>query len=107
MALELLSSFRCFAGDQRRYQSISNALSGETVFSVFLPDFAAANPVPVFIYLSGLTCTDENAVTKAGAQRIASELGLALVFPDTSPRGEGVVDDPDGAYDLGLGADFA
>jgi S-formylglutathione hydrolase len=53
-----------------------------------------------------LTCTDENAVTKAGAQRIASELGIALVFPDTSPRGEGVADDPDGAYDLGLGAGF-
>jgi len=73
---------------------------------VFLPDFAVANPVPVVIYLSGLTCTDENAVTKAGAQRIASELGIALVFPDTSPRGEGVADDPEGAYDLGLGAGF-
>ena len=106
MALELLSSVRCFAGDQRRYQTVSSALSGETVFSVFLPDFAVANPVPVIIYLSGLTCTDENAVTKAGAQRVASELGIALVFPDTSPRGEGVADDPKGAYDLGLGAGF-
>ena len=106
MALELLSSVRCFAGDQRRYQTVSSALSGETVFSVFLPDFAVANPVPVVIYLSGLTCTDENAVTKAGAQRVASELGIALVFPDTSPRGEGVADDPEGAYDLGLGAGF-
>ena len=106
MALELLSSVRCFAGDQRRYQIASSALSGETVFSVFLPDFAVANPVPVVIYLSGLTCTDENAVTKAGAQRVASELGIALVFPDTSPRGEGVADDPEGAYDLGLGAGF-
>ena len=106
MALELLSSVRCFAGDQRRYQTASSALSGETVFSVFLPDFAVANPVPVVIYLSGLTCTDENAVTKAGAQRVASELGIVLVFPDTSPRGEGVADDPGGAYDLGLGAGF-
>lgn len=106
MGLELLSSVRCFAGDQRRYQWASSALSGETVFSVFLPDFAAANPVPVVVYLSGLTCTDENAVTKAGAQRLASELGIALVFPDTSPRGESVADDPDGAYDLGLGAGF-
>ena len=104
--LELLSSLRCFAGDQRRYQSSSSSLSGETTFSVFIPDFAAANPVPVVIYLSGLTCTDENAVTKGGAQRVASELGIALVFPDTSPRGEGVADDPDGAYDLGLGAGF-
>ena len=104
--LELLSSLRCFAGDQRRYQSSSSSLSGETTFSVFIPDFAAANPVPVVIYLSGLTCTDENAVTKGGAQRVASELGIALVFPDTSPRGAGVADDPDGAYDLGLGAGF-
>jgi len=85
MGLELLSSVRCFAGDQRRYQSASSTLSGETVFSVFLPDFAAANPVTDVINLSGLTSTDENAVTKAGAQRITSELGLGLVFPDTSP----------------------
>jgi S-formylglutathione hydrolase len=106
MALELLSSVHCFSGEQRRYQSPSEALSGDTIFSVFLPDFAAANPVPVVIYLSGLTCTDENAVTKAGAQRLASELGIAVAFPDTSPRGEGVADDPDGAYDLGLGAGF-
>ena len=106
MGLELLSSNRCFAGEQRRYQAISEALSGHTIFSVFMPDFAVSNPVPVLIYLSGLTCTDENAVTKAGAQRVASELGIAIVFPDTSPRGDGVADDPDGAYDLGLGAGF-
>jgi S-formylglutathione hydrolase len=106
MGLELLSSNRCFAGEQRRYQAVSEALSGNTVFSVFMPDFAASNPVPVLVYLSGLTCTDENAVTKAGAQRVASELGIAVVFPDTSPRGDGVADDPDGAYDLGLGAGF-
>ena len=106
MGLELLSSIRCFAGEQRRYQAASKALSGNTVFSVFMPDFAASNPVPVLVYLSGLTCTDENAVTKAGAQRVASELGIAVVFPDTSPRGDGVADDPDGAYDLGLGAGF-
>ena len=106
MAPELLSSVRCAAGDQRRYQSISSALSGETVFSVFLPDFAAANTVPVFIYLSGLTWTDENAVIKAGAQRVASGLGLALVFSDTSPIGQVVADDPDAVYDLGLGAGF-
>ena len=106
MGLELLSSIRCFAGEQRRYQAASKALSGNTVFSVFMPDFAASNPVPVLVYLSGLTCTDENAVTKAGAQRVASELGIAVVFPDTSPRGDGVADDPEGAYDLGLGAGF-
>ena len=106
MGLELLSSNRCFAGEQRRYQAASKALSGNTVFSVFMPDFAASNPVPVLVYLSGLTCTDENAVTKAGAQRVASELGIAVVFPDTSPRGDGVADDPEGAYNLGLGAGF-
>jgi len=106
MALERLSEARCFGGVQRRYKGASQVLSGDAVFSVFLPDFAAANPVPVVIYLSGLTCTDENAVTKAGAQRIASELGIAVVFPDTSPRGDNVADDPDGAYDLGLGAGF-
>ena len=106
MGLELLSSIRCFAGEQRRYQAASKALSGNTVFSVFMPDFAASNPVPVLVYLSGLTCTDENAVTKAGAQRVASELGIAVVFPDTSPRGDGVADDPEAAYDLGLGAGF-
>lgn len=106
MGLELLSSNRCFAGEQRRYQAASKVLSSNTMFSVFMPDFAASNPVPVLVYLSGLTCTDENAVTKAGAQRVASELGIAVVFPDTSPRGDGVADDPDGAYDLGLGAGF-
>ena len=106
MGLELLSSNRCFAGEQRRYKATSESLSGNTVFSVFMPDFAVSNPLPVLIYLSGLTCTDENAVTKAGAQRVASELGIAIVFPDTSPRGDGVADDPDGAYDLGLGAGF-
>ena len=106
MTLELLSSIRCFGGEQRRYQASSTALAGDTIFSVFLPEFAASNPVPVVIYLSGLTCTDENAVTKAGAQRVASELGIAIVFPDTSPRGDSVPDDPEGAYDLGLGAGF-
>ena len=97
MALERLSEARCFGGVQRRYKGASQVLSGDAVFSVFLPDFAAANPVPVVIYLSGLTCTDENAVTKAGAQRIASELGIAVVFPDTSPRGDNVAEHPDGA----------
>tara|TARA_B100000497_G_scaffold126939_1_gene167228 strand:- start:2142 stop:2999 length:858 start_codon:yes stop_codon:yes gene_type:complete len=106
MALELISKIRCFAGEQHRYRAASNELSSTTTLSIYVPDFAASNPVPVLFYLSGLTCTDENAVTKAGAQRIASELGIALVFPDTSPRGDGVASDPEGAYDLGLGAGF-
>ena len=79
-------------------------------FSIFLPPQAeegdGANKLPVVYWLSGLTCTDENFVAKAGAQRYAAELGLVIVAPDTSPRGEGVPDDPEGAYDFGLGAGF-
>ena len=74
--------------------------------SVYLPPAAERGPVPVVWFLSGLTCTEENFTVKAGAQRVAAELGLAVVAPDTSPRGEGVPDDPDGAYDFGLGAGF-
>lgn len=78
-------------------------------FSVFLPEQLATGAdvkLPVIYWLSGLTCTDENFVQKAGAQKLASELGIILVAPDTSPRGEGVPDDAEGAYDLGLGAGF-
>lgn len=76
-------------------------------FSVYLPpQMLAGQKVPVAYWLSGLTCTDQNFVTKAGAQRVASELGIAIVMPDTSPRGEGVPDDADKAYDFGLGAGF-
>jgi S-formylglutathione hydrolase len=73
-------------------------------FGLFLPEDAADGPVPVLWYLSGLTCTHENAMVKAGAQMWAAEQGIALVFPDTSPRGEGVPDHAD--YDLGQGAGF-
>lgn len=75
-------------------------------FSIFLPPGAEQGTVPVLYWLSGLTCTDENFVNKAGAQRYAAEHGMAVVAPDTSPRGEGVPDDPDGAWDFGLGAGF-
>jgi len=75
-------------------------------FSIYLPPQAERALVPVLYWLSGLTCTDENFVAKAGAQQHAAEHGIAVVAPDTSPRGEGVADDPDGAYDLGLGAGF-
>ena len=75
-------------------------------FAVFVPPQAARAKVPVLTWLSGLTCTEETFMIKAGAQRVAAELGLMLVAPDTSPRGEGVPDDPEGAYDLGLGAGF-
>jgi S-formylglutathione hydrolase len=74
--------------------------------SVYLPPQAETGPVPVVWFLSGLTCTEENFTVKAGAQRVAAELGLMVVAPDTSPRGEGVPDDPEGAYDFGLGAGF-
>lgn len=76
-------------------------------FSIFLPPQVNAGArVPVVYWLSGLSCTDDNFVQKAGAQEIAAQLGLALVVPDTSPRGDDVADAPDGAYDLGKGAGF-
>ncbi len=75
-------------------------------FSLYLPPQAEEGAVPVLIWLSGLTCTDENFVAKAGAQRYAAEHGIAILAPDTSPRGEGVPGDPEGAWDFGLGAGF-
>ena len=88
-----------------RYRHTSDACNCTMRFSVYLPPQAASEPVPVVYWLSGLTCTDDNARTKGGMQRYAAELGLALVFPDTSPRGTDV---PDGQnrYDLGKGAGF-
>lgn len=104
--MELIAENRCFGGRQLRYRHSSQTLSCDMVFAVYLPPQAEQAPVPVLYWLSGLTCTDENFVTKAGAQRYAAEQGMAIVVPDTSPRGEGVPDDPDGAYDFGLGAGF-
>ena len=75
-------------------------------FSVYLPPAAENTVVPVLYWLSGLTCTDENFVQKAGAQQYAAQHGVAIVTPDTSPRGEDVPDDPEAAYDFGLGAGF-
>jgi len=95
---------RCFGGVQGTY-SHSSAATGTTMrLSVFQPPQIVEGPRPALIYLSGLTCTEENFTTKAGAQRYAAERGLVLIAPDTSPRGEGVADDP--AYDLGQGAGF-
>lgn len=96
----------CFGGRQIRYQHRSHVLNCDMQFSVFLPPQAESEPVPAVYWLSGLTCNDENFSSKAGAQRVAAELGLALIIPDTSPRGEGVADDANAAYDLGLGAGF-
>ncbi len=106
MAAELIASNRCFGGEQRRYRHHSKVLNCDMVFSVFLPPMSKGEQVPVLYFLSGLTCTDENMVNKAGAQKFAAEYGIALVAPDTSPRGENVPDDPEGTYDFGLGAGF-
>ncbi|WP_269150408.1 S-formylglutathione hydrolase [Musicola keenii] len=103
-SLELLEEHCAFGGWQRRYRHHSAALSCPMTVSVYLPPSYHATPPPVLYWLSGLTCSDENFSTKAGAQRAAAELGLALVIPDTSPRGENVPDDA--SYDLGQGAGF-
>ena len=102
--LETLSENRCFGGVQGVYRHASDATGTDMTFAVYAPPDAADGPVPVLWYLSGLTCTHENAMTKAGLQQHAAEMGVAVVFPDTSPRGEGVADDE--AYDLGQGAGF-
>lgn len=102
--METISENKCFDGIQGVYRHASAATGCDMTFGLFLPEEAQDGPVPVLWYLSGLTCTHENAMTKAGAQAWAAEQGIALVFPDTSPRGEGVADDD--AYDLGQGAGF-
>lgn len=102
--METISENKCFGGTQGVYTHASAATGTDMTFGLFLPEEAATGPVPLLWYLSGLTCTHENAMTKAGAQAWAAEQGIALVFPDTSPRGEGVADDE--AYDLGQGAGF-
>lgn len=103
---ELIDNHISFDGEQRRYRHRSEVLGCDMVYSVYLPPQAKKGPVPVLYYLSGLTCTDENFVAKAGAQQYAAQHGLAIVAPDTSPRGEDVPDDPEGAWDFGLGAGF-
>ena len=104
--MELVSSVKSFAGWQNQYRHQSQTLNCEMHFSVFLPPQADTQDVPVLYWLSGLTCTDQNFVTKAGAQAEAARLGMAVVCPDTSPRGDGVADDPEGSWDFGLGAGF-
>jgi S-formylglutathione hydrolase len=106
MQIETLSETSCFGGKMGFYRHASSANDCDMQFSVFVPPQAADGKVPVVTFLSGLTCTEENFMVKSGAQRYAAELGLMLVAPDTSPRGEGVPDDPDGDYDFGLGAGF-
>ena len=104
--MKMIAENKCYGGRQLRYAHNSRVLGCEMNFSIYLPPQAEKGKVPVVYWLSGLTCTDENFVNKAGAQRYAAELGLAIVAPDTSPRGEDVPDDPERAYDFGLGAGF-
>ncbi len=102
--MKTVSENKCFGGVQGVYTHASDVCGVDMTFGLFLPAEANEGPVPVMWYLSGLTCTHENAMIKAGAQAWAADQGIALVFPDTSPRGEGVANDE--AYDLGQGAGF-
>ncbi len=105
MAIQRIEQIKEFGGYLNRYTHKSDVLNGEMTFSVYLPPQAEQGDVPALYWLSGLTCTDDNARTKAGMQRYAAEHGIAIVFPDTSPRGDNVADEAD-RYDLGKGAGF-
>ncbi|WP_017301883.1 S-formylglutathione hydrolase [Nodosilinea nodulosa] len=105
MPLTLHNQHTCFGGTVGYYSHPSIACHCDMRFAVFVPPQAQAGPVPVLFYLSGLTCTEDNFTSKAGAQRYAAEHGLMLVAPDTSPRGEAVPDEAD-AWDFGKGAGF-
>ncbi|MEM7677005.1 MAG: S-formylglutathione hydrolase [Myxococcota bacterium] len=102
--MERIERKACFGGHQEIWSHRSNVLDCSMRFGIYLPPQIKDGPRPVLYFLSGLTCTEQNFVTKAGAQRYAAEHGLIVVAPDTSPRGEGVADDS--AYDLGQGAGF-
>lgn len=106
MPLEKLSEHASFDGTVGFYRHRSKVNDCNMQFSVFVPPRAGDAKLPVLTWLSGLTCTEETFMIKSGAQRVAAELGLMLLAPDTSPRGEGVPGDPDGAWDFGLGAGF-
>jgi S-formylglutathione hydrolase len=103
---DVVSSARCFGGTQQVFRHRSGETGTDMRFAAFVPPQAEVGKRPVVWFLAGLACTEENFTVKAGAQRVAAELGLILIAPDTSPRGEGVPDDPEGAYDFGLGAGF-
>ena len=102
--MERLEHRACFGGWQDVYRHRSQVLDCDMTFAIYLPPQAAQGPVPVLYWLSGLTCTEQNFITKAGAQRYAAEHGIAIVCPDTSPRGDDVADAE--GYDLGKGAAF-
>lgn len=102
--LEQTSSVASFGGQQLVYKHQAASVNCEMTFAVYLPPQAQQGPCPVLYWLSGLTCTEQNFITKAGAQQYAARHGIIVVAPDTSPRGEGVADDE--SYDLGCGAGF-
>ena len=104
MQLKLESDQKCFEGSQRVYSHYSEICKCNMTFGIFLPKKSVNTNVPVLWFLSGLTCTHENAMTKSGAQTWAAEKGLAVIFPDTSPRGGDVPDDD--SFDIGQGAGF-
>jgi len=107
MTLENISCQKSFGGWHKRYRHRSSTLDCDMVFAVYLPpQIEQGEKLPVLYWLSGLSCTDENFMQKAGAQRIAAELGVVIVAPDTSPRGAEVPGDPDGGWDFGHGAGF-
>ena len=103
--MEIISQARSFNGTQRVYRHNSKTLNCSMNFGIYLPDNLKTR-IPALFWLSGLTCTEDNFITKGTAQRVASELGIIIVAPDTSPRGDGVPDDAEGSYDFGLGASF-
>jgi S-formylglutathione hydrolase len=105
MTLTTVSEHRCYDGVQRFYSHTSRECATEMRFAVYTPPQARTRPVPVLYYLAGLTCTEETFMTKAGAQRLAAELGLMLVTPDTSPRKARIAGD-DASWDFGIGAGF-
>ncbi|MFM1896334.1 MAG: S-formylglutathione hydrolase [Pseudomonadota bacterium] len=106
MHIEIFSDVKLFGGRQIRFLHVSAVNHCSMTASIYLPPQASAGKVPVLYWLSGLTCTDENFVIKSGAQRYAAEHGVAIVTPDTSPRGNDVPGEPDGSYDFGHGAGF-
>ena len=106
MQLETISEHGCFGGRMGFYRHRSSVNNCDMQFAVFVPPQGRNGKVPTLTFLSGLTCTEETFMIKSGAQRMAAELGLMLIGPDTSPRGDDVPDDPDGAYDFGIAAGF-
>jgi S-formylglutathione hydrolase len=106
MTLETLSNNLSHGGVQGVYKHASSATGTDMTFSVYVPPHAPGAKLPIVWYLSGLTCTHANVTDKGEFRKACAELGLIFIAPDTSPRGEGIADDAEGAYDFGLGASF-